>query len=59
METIEITIRELRQICLVVYMGGLVTTVVLYYANLLFQEWRADRRRREQFKIHRRTPFGI
>lgn len=56
---IEITVREIHQICWVVYALGLLTAAGVCVLARAWREWRAERRRREQFRIHRRTPFGI
>lgn len=59
METIAVTIREIYQLCLVVYMLGMFTILIPYWFVRLFHFFLERRIRREQLKIHRRTPLGV
>lgn|GEM_PF-3758091 len=56
---IEITIREIYQLMFCVYSLGLLTVLVGYMLIRIWHDARENRRRREQFRIHRRTPYGI
>ena len=55
----DITPAEIRHMMVVVYFLGLLTAVLIVLVGRILANWRADRRRAEQFRIHRRTPFGI
>lgn len=55
----EFTISEIRHLMLLVYFLGLLSAVLIVLVAKLLAGWREDRRRSRQFRIQRRTPFGI
>ena len=55
----EITAGEIQHLLLLSYALGILSVVLILQSARLLAGWRADRRRAAQFRIHRRTPFGI
>ena len=55
----DITLSDIRHMMLAIYLLGLLTAILIMLATRILSNWRADRRRAEQYRIHRRTPFGI
>jgi hypothetical protein len=53
----QVSIEEARHLCIVVYILGILTPVLVLLVARLLADWRADRRREARFQIHRRTPF--